>query len=137
MSSRHLLRLVIVAESWERPDLVCELSFLQYWLLTKAFLLTSPSKSHLQGLIDDMMISILHSKPNQPKNLSMLCLAQKDFARAKIQRKQKGGFVKGWFWRMHACSGFLYRRSVFLYPRSGVWYCLFMFCALVPVLGFQ
>ena len=30
-----------------------------------------------------------------------------------FERKQKGGFVKGWFWRMHPRSGFWYCRSDF------------------------
>ena len=37
------------------------------------------------------------------------------------ESKQKGGFVKGWFWRM--C------------PRSGFWYRRPGFCTLVPVCG--
>ena len=48
-----------------------------------------------------------------------------------VERKQKGGFVKGWVWQMYPRSGFWYRHSVFvpsfrflvpsfrfLYPRS-------------------
>ena len=42
-------------------------------------------------------------------------------ARLKLERKQNGGFVKGWSWRM--C------------PRSGFLYCCFVFCTLVPVFG--
>ena len=52
-----------------------------------------------------------------------------------IERKQKGGFVKGWFWRMYPRSGFWYRGTsactfvpvlvpgnIRMYPRSGFWY---------------
>ena len=39
---------------------------------------------------------------------------------SKLDRKQKGGFVKGWFWRMYPRSGFWYR-GTYTYPRSSVW----------------
>ena len=38
----------------------------------------------------------------------------------KLERKQKGGFVQGRFWRMCPHSGFCTLVS-FLYPRSGFW----------------
>ena len=39
-----------------------------------------------------------------------------------FERKQTGGFVKGWFWRMYPCSGFSYRRSVFYALVPALWY---------------
>ena len=52
-----------------------------------------------------------------------------------IERKQKGGFVKGRFWPMCPHSGFLCHRSVFgtLVPVLGVHRSCS--CTLVPVLG--
>ena len=51
----------------------------------------------------------------------LLCSCDQNLSKnvIKFERKQKGGFVKGWFWPMCPRSVFLYRRSVF--------------CNLVPV----
>ena len=46
-------------------------------------------------------------------------LHQKLRQRMSFERKQKAGFVKGWFWRMFPCSGFSFRGNMRTYPRSG------------------
>ena len=50
-------------------------------------------------------------------------LRQSQWEQVGVERKQKGGFVKGWFWRM--------------YPHSGFWNSCSVFCTPVPLLGVE
>ena len=52
-----------------------------------------------------------------------------------FERKQKGGFVKGRFWRMCPRSGFFGTVVRFLYALSGFWCSRSVLCALILVLG--
>ena len=56
--------------------------------------------------------------------------------RQKVERKQKGGFVKGWFGECTLVPLFCTVVPFFV-PSFRFWYRRSVFCTLVPVLGIQ
>ena len=80
----------------------------------------------------------------QPKR-SHRCVSLKESPSKRVQilkhatrifeRKQKGGFEKGWFWPMCPRSGLWYRGNIRMYPRSGFGARGTSECTLVPVFG--